>query len=86
MTGRKGRISLEELEETELSAMIEELCHSKAREFKLLGYEIAGEDIWKCVSSKYKKEMPPLYQIVNDILSLKITKYMNWAMVEAYKE
>lgn len=73
------------MDDKELSAMIEELCHSKAEEFKLLDYEVAGEDIWKCVSSKYKKEMPPLYQIVNDILSLKVNKYMNWAMMEAYK-
>lgn len=50
-----------------------------------MGYEVEAADIWKCVSSQYKKEMPPLHQVVNDILSLKITKYMNWAMVEAYK-
>lgn len=74
------------LDQQELSAMIEELCYSKANEFRLLGYEVEGADIWKCVSNAYKKEMPPLYQIVNDILSLKITKYMNWAMMEIYKE
>lgn len=74
------------LDEKELSSMIEELCHSKAKEFKVIGYDVEAADIWKCVSSRYKKEMPPLYQIVNDILSLKATKYMNWAMIEAYKE
>ncbi|GAX91463.1 post-transcriptional regulator [Effusibacillus lacus] len=73
------------MDDKELTAMIEELCHSKANEFRLLGFEVEGEDIWKCVSSRYKKEMPPLYQIVNDILSLKANKYMNWAMLEAYK-
>lgn len=65
--------------------MIEELCRSKAKEFRMLGYEVEGEDIWKCVSSRYKKELPPLYQLVNDILSLKSNKYMNWAMMEMYK-
>lgn len=65
--------------------MIEELCHSKAKEFKLLGYDVEGADVWKCVSSKYKKGTPPLHQIVNDILSLRINVYMNWAMMEVYK-
>ncbi|MFC4769690.1 post-transcriptional regulator [Effusibacillus consociatus] len=74
------------MDEKELSAMIEGLCFSKSKEFQTLGYEVEGADIWKCVSSRYTKEMPPLYQIVNDILSLKVTKYMNWAMLEAYKE
>lgn len=73
------------MNEEELTKMIEELCYSKAQEFHLLGYQVDAADIWSCVSSSYKKELPPLYQIVNDILSLKITKYMNWAMLEAYK-
>jgi hypothetical protein len=73
------------LDEKELSSLIEELCHSKAKEFKMMGYDVEGADVWKCVANKYTKEMPPLYQIVNDILSLKINKYMNWAMMQAYK-
>lgn len=71
---------------SELSRMLEELCHSKAEEFTFFGYEnIKGQDIWACVSQRYKKGMPPLHQVVNDILSLKINDYMNWAMVQAYK-
>jgi hypothetical protein len=64
---------------------LRELCESKAEEFALLGYDnISAEDVWKCVSSVYQ-EIPPLHKIVNDILSLKANKYMNWLMVNMYK-
>ncbi len=61
------------------------LCESKAEEFALLGYDnVTATDIWKCVSAAYK-ELPPKHQLVNDILSLKPTRYMNWLMVNMYK-
>lgn len=67
------------LPEEELKKVIAELCQSKAEEFLLLGYEnITGEDIWQCVSNKYNKGLPRLHRVVNDILSLKTTEYMNW--------
>lgn len=70
----------------ELNRRIEELCYSKAEEFRLLGYgQVSGAEIWRCVSSKYKQGMPALHQIVNDILSLKITSFMNWLTMNAYK-
>jgi hypothetical protein len=75
-----------ELTSEELNKVIEQLCHSKAEEFKLLGYEhVTGLDVWQCVSSRYKKESPPLHQVVNDILSLKVTQFMNWITIQAYK-
>ena len=63
------------------------LCKSKAEEFQMLGYEyVSAEDIWACVSSKYKKTgQPNLHKIVNDILSLKPTQYMNYMTMEAYR-
>lgn len=61
------------------------LCESKAEEFGLLGYEnVTAEDIWECVTQAYK-EIPPLHRLVNDILSLKPTKYMNYLMIQMYK-
>ncbi|MDI3328784.1 MAG: post-transcriptional regulator [Alicyclobacillaceae bacterium] len=70
----------------ELTRCIEELCRSKAREFALLGYEnVTGEEVWACVSGRYKNGLPPLYQLVNDILSLKAPQFMDWAMVRAMK-
>ena len=59
---------------------------SKRDEFHLLGYEgISTEDIWNCVTSKYKGEWPPLYKLVNDIFTLKVTDLMNWLTVGAYR-
>jgi Post-transcriptional regulator len=71
----------------ELDQEIENLCNSKAEEFRLLGYDaVSGEDVWLCVSEKYsKKGTPQLHEIVNDILSLKVTKYMNWLTLRMYK-
>lgn len=66
---------------------IKELCISKAEEFRLIGYEhVTGEDIWQCVSEKYaKKGQPALHEMVNDILSLKATKFMNYLTMSAFK-
>jgi len=77
-----------ELESLELTKTIEDLCVSKAEEFLLIGYDsVTGEDIWKCVSSKYRKTGEPgLHVIVNDILSLKVTQYMNWVTMRIYTD
>ncbi|MEK3882716.1 post-transcriptional regulator [Paenibacillus sp. PL2-23] len=71
----------------DLSVMIEELCHSKAEEFRMLGYEhVEAKEIWECVSAKYAKTgQPELHQLVNDILSLKATQFMNYMTLSAYK-
>ncbi|MDF2934857.1 MAG: post-transcriptional regulator [Paenibacillaceae bacterium] len=74
-------------DEAKLNAMIEELCISKAKEFRLIGYEhVTGEDIWDCVNEKYKKNGDPaLHKVVNDILSLKSTQFMNWMTLSVYR-
>ncbi|MDQ8737371.1 post-transcriptional regulator [Paenibacillus sp. LHD-38] len=75
------------MEDEELSRMIEELCISKAEEFQLIGYEhVTGQEVWECVSEKYKKTgLPELHELVNDILSLKVMKFMNFVTISAYK-
>lgn len=75
------------LTDIELNELIESLCLSKVEEFIMLGYEhVSGKDIWDCVSDKYRKTgVPSLHQIVNDILSLKSTAFMNWMMISMYK-
>jgi len=74
------------MREEELNKAIRDICVSKAEEFRMLGYEqVTGEEIWDCVSDKYKNGTPPLYQVVNDILSLKVTQFMNWMTMNAYK-
>ena len=75
------------MNEQELDSLVEHLCKSKAEEFALLGYEhISAKDIWKCIDAKYQKTgIPRLHQLVNDIYSLKVTDYMNWMTMQAYK-
>lgn len=92
MNLRHGReeaiqVSSEEISESQLEEAIETLCRSKAEEFRLVGYEhVTSKDIWICVSAKYEKEgIPPLYKLVNDILSLKVLNFMNFMTISAYK-
>jgi hypothetical protein len=75
------------LSEVQLNEVIESLCLSKVEEFKLLGYDhVTGKEIWDCVSDKYRKSgMPALHKVVNDILSLKSTQFMNWMTMSAFK-
>ncbi|WP_341281783.1 post-transcriptional regulator [Paenibacillus sp. FSL H8-0537] len=75
------------MEEQDLAQVIEQLCNSKAEEFRLIGYEHAnGKDIWACVSAGYKKSgQPELHKLVNDILSLKVTSFMNFLTISAYR-
>lgn len=77
----------EQLTDEEITRMIEQLCASKAEEFRLLGYEhVTPQEVWECVSEKYAKSgMPRLHRIVNDILSLKVTTFMNWVTLVAYR-
>lgn len=77
---------MDEQRKREWYAQVAALCESKAEEFDLLGYEnVTAEDVWECVTAAYK-EIPPLHRLVNDILSLKPTKYMNWLMLQMYKQ
>lgn len=75
------------LDNRELEKLVESLCRSKADEFALLGYSaIQPKDVWECVQSKYRKTgMPRLHQLVNDIFSMKVTDYMNWMTMQAYR-
>ncbi|WP_424768795.1 post-transcriptional regulator [Paenibacillus sp. sgz302251] len=75
------------MEDEDLNLVIEELCNSKAEEFRQIGYEyVTGKEVWECVSEKYiKNGQPELHQLVNDILSLKVTRFMNFMTMSAYK-
>lgn len=75
------------ISESEMNEMIEQLCLSKAEEFRMIGYEqVTGADVWECVSDKYhKKGTPALYEVVNDILSLKVTQFMNFITLSMYR-
>lgn len=69
-----------------LQEKLNEVLVSKMEEFHLLGYDaVEAQEIWECVTSKYKKEWPMFHQIVNDIYSLKPTDFMNWLTLNAYQ-
>jgi hypothetical protein len=71
----------------EMTKIIEDLCMSKAEELRMMGIEqVSGEDVWACVSSKYKQGLPSLHQLINDILSLKSHAFTNWLMLQVYKQ
>ncbi|SHE46894.1 Post-transcriptional regulator [Seinonella peptonophila] len=77
---------VELLREDELMTCIEDLCNSKAEEFRMYGYEdVTGEQIWACVSEGYRRGWPRLNRLVNDIMSLKANRFMNWLMLSVYK-
>jgi Post-transcriptional regulator len=74
------------LRDEELMKCIEDLCNSKAEEFRMYGYQdVTGEQIWACVSENYRRGWPRLNRLVNDIISLKVNRFMNWLMLSAYK-
>lgn len=74
--------------EEEWKRAVEDLCNSKAEEFRLIGYEhVTGEEIWECIQDKYAKTgMPALHRVVNDILSLKSTQFMNWMTLSVLRD
>ncbi|GAB2672667.1 post-transcriptional regulator [Paenibacillus thermoaerophilus] len=86
MLERIDRLISEALPYEELASGLADLCRSKAEEFRLLGYEaVTPEDIWDCVRERHKGELPPIHRLVNDILSLKVTQWMNWITMGALK-
>ncbi|MGN7453245.1 post-transcriptional regulator [Paenibacillus pasadenensis] len=75
------------MSEDEIAAELFVLCESKAEEFRWIGYEsVTGPDIWECVHAKYAKSgAPPLYRLVNDILSLKPQQLMHHLTMSAWQ-
>ncbi|WP_040207834.1 post-transcriptional regulator [Neobacillus jeddahensis] len=62
---------------------------SKLREFRLLGIDsVAENEFWDfLVKKKWKKvkDEMRLYEIIQDILSVKVSDYINFATIESYK-
>nr|WP_149454300.1 post-transcriptional regulator [Pasteuria penetrans] len=74
------------MSEGELRRVIASLCYSKVSEFHRYGYQdVTAGQIWTCVSADYKHGRPRLHRLVNDILSLKANRFMNWLMLSVYK-
>ncbi|MBS4199784.1 post-transcriptional regulator [Bacillus sp. FJAT-49732] len=69
--------------------MLSPVLTSKAEEFAVLGYgEVKMEDIWTFLTKKKwrkPKEGIRIYELVSDVLSMKVGEFMNFATVEAFK-
>ena len=63
---------------------------SKKTEFEVYQYKTVTEiDIWKfCITKKWRKKVVPeipLYQIINDILSISPAEFMTFEQIENFK-
>jgi Post-transcriptional regulator len=62
---------------------------SKLSEFRLLGYDSVSEDgLWEfLIMKKWKKvnEEIRLYEIIQDILGVKVSDFMSFTTIQAYK-
>ncbi|MFV5316413.1 post-transcriptional regulator [Priestia megaterium] len=68
--------------------LIQPVVSSKMEEFYMLGYEeVTENDLLSYLEmKKWKKEKElSLHQVVNDILSVKITQVMSYVTIESYK-
>lgn len=62
---------------------------SKLEEFRLLGYDsVSEQDFWNYLLKKKwrkAKEEMKLFEVIQDILSVKVSDYLSFATIEAYK-
>jgi Post-transcriptional regulator len=70
--------------------LVEPAMRSKMEEFRLFGYEEVTEEIvWQFLQQKKWKnrkiEELKLYELVNDILAVKISEVMNFMTMEVFK-
>jgi len=67
---------------------VEPALQSKMEEFRIFGYDrVSLQEVWNCLEKKKwkKKEDKLLHEVVADILSLKVSEYMSYLTIEAYK-
>ncbi len=76
-----------ELSDAQLSGFLTDICTNKAEEFRWLGYSgIRAADVWMCLQERYAKDgLPSLHVLVEDIISLQVTEYMDWRRLALYK-
>ncbi|WP_307852161.1 post-transcriptional regulator [Neobacillus rhizophilus] len=62
---------------------------SKLEEFRLLGYDSVSEsELWEYLTKKKWRKVTDekkLYEIIQDILSIKVSDYISFATIETYK-
>ncbi len=69
--------------------VVKPVLKSKLEEFVMLGYKTITEaELWSYLTNKKwkkPKEEIHLYEIVQDIFSVKVSDYMSFATIEAFK-
>ncbi|WP_051302205.1 post-transcriptional regulator [Salibacterium aidingense] len=68
---------------------VEPVLQSKAEEFQMFGYTSADQErVWNCTMEKLKKreESHRIHVLVNSILTLSLSDFMNQITVASYKE
>ncbi|MFZ7945524.1 MULTISPECIES: post-transcriptional regulator [Bacillaceae] len=62
---------------------------SKLEEFRLLGYDsVTEKELWLYLTKKKwkkAKEEKRLYEMIQEILSIKVSDYISFATIETYK-
>lgn len=68
---------------------VEPALVSKLEEFRLLGYnEVSESELWGFLTRKKWKKVKEdikLYEIIDDILSVKVSDFISFATIETYK-
>ncbi len=68
---------------------VEPALVSKLEEFQLLGYDSVSEDgLWEFLTRKKWKKVKDekkLYEIIDDILSVKVSDFISYTTIETYK-
>jgi hypothetical protein len=88
ISGEAGMVVIEKNDE-HFHSQVGPVLQSKLEEFRILGYmEISEPELWEyLLKKKWKKvkEEIKLHQVIQDILSVKVSDYLSYATVEAYK-
>ncbi|NRD75960.1 post-transcriptional regulator [Bacillus sp. BRMEA1] len=70
-------------------AQVQPALASKLEEFRLLGYDSVKEaGLWEFLNKKKWKKVKDevkLHEIIQDILGIKVSDYISFATIEAYK-
>lgn len=71
-------------------SQVQPALKSKLDEFRLLGYETINEQaLWNYLTKKKWRKVQEdikLYEVVQDIMSVNVGEYMNFATIEAFKK
>ncbi|KAF0825506.1 post-transcriptional regulator [Cytobacillus firmus] len=63
---------------------------SKLEEFRLLGYKkVTEQELWGYLTKKKwkkPKENARLFQIVEEVMGVKVSEYIHYATIESFKE